>query len=154
MAYTQQTAREGDWVAVQFTGILENDLVFDASPDDQPLIFQIGSGIVLADFENEVIGMAEGQEKTFTVRPENAFGIRDASRLKTFDLSDCPDEIKTAPEGHIVKLCAEGSDRPMAGEIVYNDGKTIQVDLNHPLAGHALCYTVKLINISPVPHVS
>jgi FKBP-type peptidyl-prolyl cis-trans isomerase 2 len=39
----------------------------------------------------------------------------------------------------------------MAGEIVNSDDKSVTVDLNHPLAGYALCYTVKLMNISQDP---
>jgi len=89
--------RQGDTVTVSYLGYLDDGRVFDASmnnwdkanvtsntaldelKNDKLLTFQTGAGKVLAGFEKNILGMRLGEEKEFTVPPEEGYGT-DPSR--------------------------------------------------------------------------
>lgn len=152
MPEPEQGAKRGDWVKIHFTGTLENGVVFDASPENEPLEFQIGSEIVLESFENDIIGMVVNEEKVCTVLPEHAYGMRDENACKIFPKSEFPAKLRDAQEGEIITMDSpEGQSFP--GKIIKNGSDQIIVDLNHPLAGESLIFKVKLLEISQNPSV-
>ena len=82
-----RAALEGDLVKVDYVGSFLNGTVFDTSLEDaakdagvynelrpyEPLAFVIGSGQVIPGFENAVLGMRVGEEKTVTIPPKEAY---------------------------------------------------------------------------------
>lgn len=146
-------AKKGHWVRVHFTGTLQNGAVFDSSPENEPLEFQIGSGILLPDFENHIIGMTVDEEKMFQLLPEKAFGKRDEEALQSFSRQELPEDLKDPQEGQIVQVGADDG-QEIPGKIRKITGEEIIVDLNHPLAGETLVYNVKLLSISNNPSQS
>lgn len=84
---TPVTVERGDSVYVTYTGKYANGSVFDTNdpalkldfPDFPaerftPMLVSIGSGQVIPGFENALIGMREGEEKTVTIRSAQAYG--------------------------------------------------------------------------------
>jgi FKBP-type peptidyl-prolyl cis-trans isomerase len=65
-----EVAALGDSVTVAYEGRLEDGSVFDASPR---ATFTLNDGLI-PGFRNAVVGMRAGEEKTFTVPPEEAYG--------------------------------------------------------------------------------
>jgi FKBP-type peptidyl-prolyl cis-trans isomerase len=61
------TAKSGDMVSVDYTGILEDGKQFDTSIGKEPLQFMIGAGQMLKGFEQGIIGMEEGTEKEIVI---------------------------------------------------------------------------------------
>ncbi|MBD0320101.1 MAG: FKBP-type peptidyl-prolyl cis-trans isomerase, partial [Gemmatimonadetes bacterium] len=57
-------AQRGDTVRVHYTGRLEDGTVFDSSLDREPLEFALGSGQVIAGFDDAVEGMSPGETKS------------------------------------------------------------------------------------------
>lgn len=47
----------------------------------QPFSFTVGTGQVITGFDKGVLGMAVGQEKTFTVSPEEGYGTSGSNPL-------------------------------------------------------------------------
>ncbi|MEA3254255.1 MAG: FKBP-type peptidyl-prolyl cis-trans isomerase [Candidatus Altiarchaeota archaeon] len=84
-----RVAVEGDLVKVDYVGSFLNGTVFDTSLEDaakdaevynelrpyEPLAFVVGSGQVIPGFENAVLGMKVGEEKTVTIPPEEAYSV-------------------------------------------------------------------------------
>ncbi|MFH1590885.1 MAG: STT3 domain-containing protein [archaeon] len=88
---------EGDTVTLAYIGALENGTVFDASQadwfasgvtngtdlstltDDKLLSYTVGDGRILPGFEAAVLGMKPGEEKTFSIPPEQGYGIDPAA---------------------------------------------------------------------------
>lgn len=81
-------AEAGDTVSVNYIGALENGTLFDTSieaeakkanlplrPAYSPLSFTVGAGQMIEGFDSAVVGMKEGQEKTVTIPPEEAYGV-------------------------------------------------------------------------------
>ena len=138
-------AKEGDKVKVNYTGSLEDGTVFGTSSEEDPLEFTIGQKKVLPSFENAVIGMNEGDTKTVSIPPEDAFGHRKEDLI--FDV-----ERTKLPAGIDLKLggiLRVGSDTGQNFEaIVTNiDDEMVTLDGNHPLAGRVLNLEIQLVQI-------
>ena len=79
-----ERAKTGDRVTVHYTGRLEGGEVFDSSEcqendcgcDSGPMEFVIGDGQVIPGFEQGVVGMSPGEEKTVTIPASEAYGER------------------------------------------------------------------------------
>lgn len=72
--------KSGDTVTLDYTLTVDGGLV-DTSAGRQPLTFAVGSGQVIKGFDEAVIGMKIGEEKTFSVAPEEGYGISGAHPL-------------------------------------------------------------------------
>ncbi|HJX30387.1 MAG TPA: peptidylprolyl isomerase [Thermodesulfobacteriota bacterium] len=139
-------AKNGDKVKVHFTGKLKSGKVFDSSKDSKPLEFTIGAGEMMPGFEKEIIGMTNGDIKTFTVLPEEAYGSRREELVATVEKNHFPSDITptigqplqiTVPDGEVLDLL-----------ITSIDGDMVTIDANHPLAGEALLFEVELVGIA------
>ena len=67
--------KKGSKIKVEYTGSFEDGEVFDASEKHgEPLAFEAGAGMVVPGFDAAVIGMEVGEEKSVTLKPEEAYG--------------------------------------------------------------------------------
>jgi FKBP-type peptidyl-prolyl cis-trans isomerase 2 len=76
----------GDTVAVTYTGRWANGTIFDSNDPAQgfaekPLVVTVGSGKVIKGFEDALIGMKEGEEKTLFIKSADAYGSYDAQKV-------------------------------------------------------------------------
>jgi peptidylprolyl isomerase len=69
-------ASRGNSVTVHYTGVLFNGMVFDSSRNRDPLKFQAGRGMVIQGWEEMILDMKEGEQRTFILPPELAYGSR------------------------------------------------------------------------------
>jgi peptidylprolyl isomerase len=131
----------GDTVLVHYTGTLDNGEVFDSSSGREPLRFTLGAGSMIPEFEQAIIGMNIGEEKTFTILSGNAYGPR------TFELEN--DRIavqeKLQVGQHLRMVTDEG--RVMEGTVTAVGNDTVSVTNTHPLAGENLTFAVQLVEI-------
>jgi peptidylprolyl isomerase len=58
-------AKSGDKVSVHYTGKLTDGTIFDSSEGREPLVFELGTGMVIAGFDNGITGMTIGDKKLF-----------------------------------------------------------------------------------------
>jgi peptidylprolyl isomerase len=138
-------AKCGDRVKVHINVFLENGTKFVSSGDDEPLEFTIGKGEVISGFENAVIGMEVGEEKTVKVPPEEAFGLRYEELVVDVNRNDIPEHF-TLVIGEQLKIRLKGSD-PIKVTVVDMSEDTVTLDGNHPLAGYTLTYNILLVAI-------
>ncbi len=89
------TAEGGDTVYVSYIGKLTNGTVFDTSYEEiakeagiytilrgyKPLEFTIGKEMIIPGFEEAVIGMHVGEEKTVRIPPKWAYGEWDPEKV-------------------------------------------------------------------------
>jgi len=72
---TGPTPRSGQTVVVNYTGWLRNGLRFDSSFDrGQPLRFELGTGRVIAGWEEGVSTMRVGGRRRLIIPPALAYG--------------------------------------------------------------------------------
>ena len=135
---------KGDVVAIRYTGRLDNGEVFDTNLDSvEALEFTVGTGQVIPGFEDAVIGLAEGEERTVRIPPEQAYGPRDERLIAKLDRSLFEDDVEI---GQHLDLEDEGGNVYHA-DVVSFDEESVTVDLNHHLAGQALTFEVRVESI-------
>lgn len=70
-------ATDGKKVTVHYTGTLQNGTKFDSSKDrGTPFSFTLGSGMVIAGWDQGVKGMKEGGTRKLVIPPQLAYGDR------------------------------------------------------------------------------
>jgi FKBP-type peptidyl-prolyl cis-trans isomerase FkpA len=69
------TPKQGDTVAVHYTGWLTDGTKFDSSVDrDEPFSFVLGAGQVIQGWDQGVAGMRVGDKARLTIPPALAYG--------------------------------------------------------------------------------
>jgi len=67
--------KKGDTVSVHYVGKLQNGQEFDSSRSrGETFDFKVGSGMVIAGWDEGVIGMQTGGERILVIPPEMAYG--------------------------------------------------------------------------------
>ena len=141
-----QKVSDGLFVSIDYKGTLANGNVFDTSEGRQPLEIQIGAGQLIKGFENALMGMSLNEQKTFTLAPEEAYGMIDEDRKRTFPQAEVPAEMNPQ-EGQTVALTTQDG-RQIPARIIAVNEEGVTVDLNHPLAGEALTFEIEVVGIS------
>ena len=139
-------AKSGDTVRIHYTGTLDDGTEFDSSAGREPLEFSLGSGQVIAGFDNAVEGMAVGDSKTVTLPPDEAYGDRHEKLLQEVPKTSLPDDMK--PEVGMALQTQSPDGQVMNLVIADVSEESITVDANHPLAGQALTFAIELVEIA------
>ncbi len=138
------TAKSGDTVRVDYILTLDDGTMVDSSLDYQPLQFTIDDGTLITGFNNAVNGMEVGETKTVRILPADAYGEYDDAAFEEIPRDYLPEDLE--PEiGMLLQRSANG--QVMIVRIVQFDDETVLLDTNHYLAGEALNFEIKLIEI-------
>ena len=120
---------------------IDGKLIED-SPD--PTVYLHGGyGNTLPKIEEALEGQQAGYQVTLHLQPEDAFGLRDESLLRSLPKKQFPPGVKVGGqlEGH-------GDDgRVQVFKVMKIKGDTVLLDGNHPLAGKALRFNVKVVDV-------
>jgi peptidylprolyl isomerase len=140
-------AKKGDKVTLEYTGMLDDGTVFDASSNhDKPLQFEIGEGPVIPGFDKAVTGMKLGEEKKFTILPAKAYGKSNPKLMKKVSRKEIPQDRN--PEVGMRFFMGAPEGRKMQALITEVTPEYIILDLNHLLAGKVLTFKIKVIKIT------
>ena len=118
--------------------------------DDKPATLSLGTGQLAPAMEQRLIGLAEGEHRSFTLAPGEAFGERNPELLQRVarsllrQLGD-PDE-HYAP-GDVVQFPTPDGQAAFAGVVREAGDDWLLFDFNHPLAGQAVHFEVQLIGV-------
>ena len=84
--------QNGQNVSVHYVGTLEDGTKFDSSHDrGETLNFQVGSGQMITGFDKAVVGMTQGETKTFTLKPEDGYGVKNEEAIQEVEKINFPD---------------------------------------------------------------
>jgi len=137
---------KGDRVEIHYVGTLESDgTQFDSSRErGTPLPFTVGQGQMIKGFDDGVLGMKIGENKTLVLPPEMAYG----------DVS--PENVLRVPKKDVVDAIGE-ADCVIGAKLMVGQGmpatiteiteEEIALDANHPLAGQTLKFEVELMDL-------
>ncbi|XHX77344.1 MAG: peptidylprolyl isomerase [Stenomitos frigidus ULC029] len=145
MAQTTTQAKIGDTVKVHYTGKLDDGTVFDSSNDRDPLEFTIGAGNIIPGFERAVVGMSLGEAKTEVIPTDEAYGPHLEEMVVVVDRQQMPAEVEPEIGQQLQLQQQDGQVLPVV--ITDVSGAAVTLDANHPLAGEALTFDIKLVDI-------
>jgi FKBP-type peptidyl-prolyl cis-trans isomerase 2 len=136
--------KDGDTIKIDYTGTLDDGTVFDSSENhDEPLEFTVGTGQVIKGFDDAVRDMEVGGEKEFRIEPAEAYGEYNDALTQQI-----PKEIIKADmdvELGMMLLVKSPDGQQMPAKVVGVTEDEVKLDMNHPLAGQALTFTIKVI---------
>jgi FKBP-type peptidyl-prolyl cis-trans isomerase SlpA len=116
---------------------------------DKPATVLIGAGQFAPGLENVMMGLPSGTHQTFTLSPENAYGLRNSELVQKISVQtlqqNSDPEAEYSP-GDIVEFEAPHGGK-YAGTLQSVDESGAWFDFNHPLAGKEMIFEVKIISI-------
>ena len=140
-------AQKGDKVTLEYTGTLGDGTVFDASSNhDAPMEFEVGAGRVIPGFEKAVQGMKVGEEKKFTIPIAEAYGESNPKLVQKVPRNEIPQDRE--PQVGMGLVVGAPGGQQMRAFITEVTPEFITLDMNHPLAGKALTFQIKVLKIS------
>lgn len=138
----------GDKVKVDYEGKFDSGEIFDSSSHgdhSHPIEFVVGEHKVVKGFEDAVVGLNEGEEKEFSINPEDAYGPENPELKKEFPRSQIP--LKEEPKVGMVLAFNTPEGQQFPARIVEVSDEKIVLDLNHPLAGKKLNFKIKVVGV-------
>lgn len=138
-------AQHGDTVRVHYKGTLHDGSVFDSSEGRDPLTFTIGSGQIIPGFEQAVIGMQVGDERTTEIPSDQAYGARDEEMMLEVARDQMPDGMNPTLGDWLQLSFPDGQHASV--QVVEMNETSVTLDANHPLAGKDLTFEIKLVEI-------
>lgn len=118
--------------------------------NDQPATLSVGAGQLAPAIEQKLIGLEEGTEATFVLAPGEAFGQRNVDmlqRVKRSLLAQYGDPEVEYNVGDVVEFPTPDGQGRFAGVVRECGDDWLLFDFNHPLAGQAVTFQVRLIGV-------
>ena len=140
--------QQNDTVTLAFTGKLDTGDIFTEVSKDNPLTVTIGNLELPPSLEVALNGMEVGDTKTVRLSPEEGFGPRHKDLVQIINNTQILEKIRPKP-GMVLSLKTEkdGQEHFVPATVLRVTESEIEVDYNHPLAGHHLTYTVTIIGM-------
>jgi peptidylprolyl isomerase len=141
------TVSSGDTVTLHYRGTFEDGTEFDSSYSrGEPMTVTAGAGRLISGFDTALESMTEGQKKTFTLSPDEAYGDRNPEATTSLERTMFPEGFEFAMDKTIPLMGPEG--QPVMGTISEITDTEVVVDLNHPMAGKTLTFEVEVLSIN------
>ena len=135
----------GTTVTLHFSLTLKNGHIVDSNFEAPPATFTVGDGNLLPGFESPLMGLVDGDEREFSILPENAFGQHNPQNVQAVERDNFEDgELELG-----TMFSFQNGDGELPGVVVEVQDNEVMVDFNHPLAGQIILFTVKIISVTP-----
>ena len=117
--------------------------LLDSSSGGEPIAFLEGSGQIIDGLESALLGATEGAKLKVEVEAARAYGVRDATLVRTVKRSMLP--VEGLKLGDMFQT---GQDRhaPVV-TVTAIDGDDVTLDANHPLAGVDLVFDTEVVGV-------
>jgi FKBP-type peptidyl-prolyl cis-trans isomerase SlyD len=138
------TVQNGQVVSMEYT-LKVDGVVTDSSEGGEPLEYVHGAGNIIPGLEREITGMVVGDSKNVIVVPAEGYGEEDKSAFMDVPRDQFPGEIpmKVGTELQVQNKAGQ----PMFARISQVGEQSVRLDLNHPLAGKELHFSVKVVGL-------
>ena len=117
----------------------------DSNIGDEPLVYVHGEGELITGLETELDGKEAGAEFDIEVLPEEAYGMPSDENIVAVPTEDVPEEARK--EGAFLETTTDEGD-VLSAVVAHTDDEETVLDFNHPLAGMALAFKVKVLEVS------
>ncbi|MDY0040085.1 MAG: peptidylprolyl isomerase [Desulforhabdus sp.] len=135
-------------VIVEYTVRLEDGSFVKGENGPVSLNFIVDYNEILPSLERRLLGLKEGEQASFVIPAQEAFGEYDSFQVRTRSFDDFPEGRSLAVGKWVVATNPE-TQAQYSYYVKEKKEETIILDFNHPLAGKDLYYDVKIIRIRP-----
>ncbi|HEY3432402.1 MAG TPA: FKBP-type peptidyl-prolyl cis-trans isomerase [Rhodocyclaceae bacterium] len=140
-----ETVKPDSFVTLHYRLAADDGLELMNTFKERPATLKMGSGQLAPTLEGCVLGMAEGERKTFKLEPGQAFGARTDDLVQRIARSQISDNY-VVESGAQVDFMSETGEK-FSGFVRNFDETTVLMDFNHPLAGKHLEFEVQVIGV-------
>lgn len=134
----------GKQVSINYVLLINSEPV-ESTQGKEPLTFMVGSKSVIPGLENQLMGMAVGQEKKIIISAEEAYGPVDPNAFKEVPRSAMPQDTELKPGVVVEAEDPQGGSFP--GVVWEVKADSVVLNFNHPLAGQTLEFDVQVLDI-------
>ena len=137
----------GSRVRMHLSLTLADGTVAESTFGDEPLEFVMGDGTLVEGLELALFGLRAGERQKLTLHPDQTFGARDPAKVHWLPRSEFPADMALEP-GLIVGFESDQGEE-LPGAVLAVEGDRVQVDFNHPLAGHPVIFECEILDVQP-----
>lgn len=139
------TIENGDFIRINYTGRLEDGMVFDTTDEEvakehdiydentryDSYVIVVGKGHVVEGLDEDIVGKDIDYHGTVEIPPEKGYGEHKTELVKTYPTSKF---TETPVKG--MRAVVEGKE----GMVVMTIGRRVRIDFNSPMAGKTLIF--------------
>lgn len=119
--------------------------VLDSSDGSKPMVYLHGAGNIIPGLEKALAGKGEGDTLKVRIEAAEAYGEVIPDGIKTIEKAAF-EGVETVEAGMVFE--AKAPDGAMQEIVVVKvDGDAVTIDTNHPLAGVALNFDIKVVSV-------
>lgn len=137
----------GSTVTLHLRLSLEDGTVAEETFSGEPHTFRMGDGSLLHGLELGLYGLKPGDTQRLELYPEQAYGLRDPANIRRLPRERFADDMEPEPGMIIGFETPDGEEIP--GSILSVSDDSVEVDFNHPLAGHTITFDVEIVDVLP-----
>ena len=126
------------------------DELIDSNFERTPGCFVYGEDALPPGFQPCLLGLVAGDERSFTLAPEQGFGQPHPDNVQTFSREQFGQTYPLALG--LVVAFQDAAGNEVNGVVTGFDAQQVSVDFNHPLAGKTLIWRVKIVSVEQVSH--
>ncbi len=132
-------------VTLNYTLTDDAGKVLDSSDGSKPMMYLHGSGQIVPGLEKALVGKTEGDALKVRVEPAEAYGEVIPNGMKTIERAAF-EGVDVVEVGMAFEAQApDGSSQHIM--VTKVEGDNVTIDINHPLAGVALNFDVKIESV-------
>ena len=136
---------ENSVVSVNYKLTDDAGKVLDSSDGSKPMVYLHGAGNIVPGLEKALVGKGEGDSLKVRVEPAEAYGEVIPNGVKTIERSAF-EGVDVVEAGMAFEAQApDGSAQHIV--VTKVEGDNVTIDINHPLAGVALNFDIKIISV-------
>jgi len=141
-----KTIGPGSNVTMHYSLSLEDGTLVDSTFEtNEPLMFTMGDGTLIAGLEYAVIGLKVGDRQSLNIGPDVGFGYRDESAVQIMKRDSFSKDMDLNP-GVVIEFDTP-SGIQVPGTVLEVNEDSVKVDFSHPLAGRTVIFNVEILNI-------
>jgi FKBP-type peptidyl-prolyl cis-trans isomerase 2 len=136
----------GKTVTLKYIVKLDDGTVIDKAEDSTPLVFTIGDPNIISGMVDAVLGLKEGDTKSFSVEPKDAYGEHDPAFVRELPRKLFPEDINICEGDQLAAINKNGQEIPFT--VIEIRAAAILADFNHILAGKTLHFDIEIISVT------
>ncbi len=119
--------------------------VLDSSDGSKPMVYLHGAGNIIPGLEKALAGKGEGDALKVRIEPADAYGEVIPDGIKSIEKAAF-EGVESVEPGMVFEAQApDGTTQQIM--VVKVDGDKVTIDTNHPLAGIALNFDIKVLSV-------